>query len=120
MSIRHSARKLAAGPGGVYRPILTKTGIDKALKELERRFRVDLSKLNDEDMSPREQDLAVLEIIRVAQARYQLGLKPFSPIEPDEGPPGKCPVPYLSDVEVQALLKLVDAATVNKQYPGGD
>ena len=111
MSTRTTARRLTASVGTIQMPILTRSGINRALKQLKSRYGADLSGVHGSEMSQHDRNIVVQEILRVAQARYAIGLEPFYAIEPDaeESVIGSLPTAYLSDAEVLALHSLVKA-----------
>jgi hypothetical protein len=121
MSARLTARKLIAGIGSVDRPILTRTGIRKAVADLERRFGRGLAGLKANEMSQGERDFLAQEIIRIAQARYRFGFTPFFPAEVEvDGVIDNLPLPFLSDAEVIALHEIIQAAAKSEKWPESD
>jgi hypothetical protein len=118
MSVRVAARKLTAGAAGVYRPILTRAGITKAVTDLERRFGRELAGLKANEMSQRDRDVVAQEIIQIAQARHHFGFPPFFPAEcGTDGLIENLPFPFLSDAEVIALNELVQATAKAERWP---
>lgn len=96
MTVTISARKLTAGAGVVCRPILTRAAIDKAVKELQRRYGRDLAGINPDAMSQCEREVVAREIIRIAEARISFGMEPCCPLHPAEAD-SLMQFPYLSD-----------------------
>lgn len=119
MTARLSARKLTTEGGYVCRPILTKTDLARAVKELERRFGKGLTVVDADAMSAREREYVARSLIRIAEARCRFGVEPFYPFDESEYHL-LMPFPYLSDAEILLLSAFIDATGNEHKWPVDD
>jgi hypothetical protein len=109
MAVSATARKLT-NRKRYFHLLLTTSSIERAVRNLERRFGRGFVNLHADLMSPYEREWVAEAIIQVGLARRLLGLPPFCPIEPDDDLEGtSLPLPFLTPEECSALVALFNA-----------